>query len=364
MLPASNKGVGMNMGFPDVCLTPAGPAVVPIPYPNMAMNAMAAPFCPTILLTCMPALNMGSIIPMTLGMQPGVANPLYMQMGMYTMGNPTITLGCLPGVNLTCPTTGNGMNNALGAVLVPSVTNVFFARAGTASTGAQPLEALRELDRALSPGESAPAVEHAVLAGGVGYVAIRRFSSGVPSAVYHAVRELTGQGIGSLLLDLRGNPGGELGAFIHLAEDFLEPGSIVVTVTDVDGDAMVYTAREPGPIRLPVALLVDAGTASAAELFAGSLKANRRAVVVGARTYGKGVAQMVVASPQGGAVYGAVASFTLPDGSPVQGVGVDPDLPSPGGDLDAWRLLAAARLPGALCDAIVSITAASPGAGP
>ena len=44
MLPASNSGVGMNMGFPDVCVTPVGPVPVPIPYPNMAMNAMAVPF--------------------------------------------------------------------------------------------------------------------------------------------------------------------------------------------------------------------------------------------------------------------------------------------------------------------------------
>ena len=135
MLPASNKGAGMNLGFPDVCLTPAGPVPVPIPYPNMAMNAMAAPFCPTILLTCVPALNMGSIIPMTMGMQPGVANPLYMQMGMYTMGNPMILLQGLPAINLTCPTTGNAMNNAVGAVLVPSVTTVFFADASADAAG-------------------------------------------------------------------------------------------------------------------------------------------------------------------------------------------------------------------------------------
>src|ERR1700722_18601173 len=109
MLPASNKGVGMNMGFPDVCLTPAGPVPVPIPYPNMAMHAMAAPFVPTVLITSMPALNMGSIIPLTLGDQPGVANPLFMQMGMFTMGDPVVMISGLPGVTLTSPTSGNMM---------------------------------------------------------------------------------------------------------------------------------------------------------------------------------------------------------------------------------------------------------------
>ena len=70
-----------------------GPVPVPIPYPNMAMHAMAAPFCPTILVMMMPALNMGRLIPMTLGDQPGVANPLFMQMGAFTMGNPKVAPG-------------------------------------------------------------------------------------------------------------------------------------------------------------------------------------------------------------------------------------------------------------------------------
>src|SRR6185369_4154314 len=131
MLPAANKGVGMNIGFPDVCLTPAGPAVVPIPYPNMAMNAMAAPFVPTILLGFMPALNLGSTIPMTMGDEGGVAHPFFKQMGRYTMGNPKVLLQGLPAITLTSPTSGNNMNNPVGAVLVPSVTTVFFTCAAT-----------------------------------------------------------------------------------------------------------------------------------------------------------------------------------------------------------------------------------------
>ena len=65
MMPASNKGVGMSLGFPDVCTTPAAPSPVPIPYPNMAMNAMAVPFAPNVMISMMPGLNMSSRIPMT-----------------------------------------------------------------------------------------------------------------------------------------------------------------------------------------------------------------------------------------------------------------------------------------------------------
>lgn len=347
MLPASNKGVGMNMGFPDVCLTPAGPVPVPIPYPNMAMHAMAAPFCPTILLSCMPALNMGSIIPMTLGDQPGVANPLFMQMGAFTMGNPKIVLQCLPAINLTCPTTGNMMNNPVGAVLVPSVTNVFFTRA---------LRDPTEIERMLATPEGAgPAVEGALLPGGVGHLTLRSFPAGAPSAVYHALKGLGERGMGALILDLRGNPGGEMNAFLQLAGDFLEPGSEIVTMTDVDGDEIVHRARAPHPYAFPLAVLVDRGTASAA-VFAGCLKAHGRATVVGERTYGKGAAQTLVAAPGGGAVYGTVACFTLPDGSVVQGAGVEPDLPYPDGDVEAWKAAAAGRLPAALVDALASFT--------
>ena len=60
MMPASNQGVGENIGFPDVCNTPVGPATAPLPYPNMGSNSMAMPFCPTLLVSMMPAHNQGA----------------------------------------------------------------------------------------------------------------------------------------------------------------------------------------------------------------------------------------------------------------------------------------------------------------
>ena len=87
----------------------------------MAMHALAVPFCPTILLSMVPAINMGSMIPMTMGDDPGVANPMFMQMGTFTMGNPKVFLQGLPAITMTCATTGNNMNNAVGLVSVPSV---------------------------------------------------------------------------------------------------------------------------------------------------------------------------------------------------------------------------------------------------
>jgi carboxyl-terminal processing protease len=337
----------MNMGFPDVCLTPAGPAVVPIPYPNMAMNAMAVPFLPTILLTCMPALNMGSMIPMTMGDDAGVANPMFKQMGRYTMGNPTILLQGLPAVHLGCPTSGNNMNNPVGAVLVPSVTNVLFTLApggderekrpepADQAMGAEEVSALGQRVEALS---EAPIARVAMLDDRTGYIALRFFAARTAAGVHHAIRELSALGMERLILDLCDNPGGEASAFIDLAGDFVEPGAVIATLTDVDGDDVVYHAPPGEPHRLPLVILVNGGTASAAELFAGCLQAHGRAVIVGERTYGKGCAQAAVPALAGETVQGVVAQFTLSNGRSIQGKGVVPDLAAGKGALEeAWR---------------------------
>lgn len=359
MLPASNKGVGMNIGFPDVCNTIVGPATVPIPYPNFAMNAQAAPFSPIVKLTMMPALNMASKIPMTSGDEAGTAHPMVKQMGAYTMGNPVVYVEKLPAINLLCPTTGNNMNNPLGAVLVPSVTNVFFTLAPAAESPAVDvstadpfarevsLDDLEAIERRLggaSPGRAQ--VEVALAEGSVGYVRIPVFSAGVPAEVYMALKELEARGAGRLVIDLRDNPGGELTAALELAGDFLDQGRVLVTMRDTDGDETVYRARQASPSRVPLAILVNRGTASAAELFAGCLKSHGRAVIVGRPTYGKGVGQTIAPGPEGtGARSFTAASFTLAHGEAIQGVGVLPDIEAEDADeqlalaLDAVRVM-------------------------
>lgn len=158
----------------------------------------------------------------------------------------------------------------------------------------------------------------------------------------------------SLLVDLRGNGGGELDSFVRLAGDFLEDGALIVTLVDSDGDEVERRARQSRDYAFPVALLVDAGTASAAELFAGCLQVHGRGIVVGERTYGKGEAQTVVPRADGTVVYASVVTLALPGGRSVQGVGVEPDLPSARGDVEAWRAMAE-RLPRALQDALLHL---------
>lgn len=353
MLPASNRGVGMNIGFPDVCLTPAFPAPIPIPYPNFALNAQAAPFSVLVMITMVNALNMASKIPITFGDDPGTAHPMFKQMGAYTMGNPIVFIEKLPGITLLCPTTGNNMNNPIGAVLVPSAVNVLYTYrdpgAGEPGAGdphgrSLDQDELRALHASLQDG--APLFcRDALLPGGIGHLAILRFTAELPTAVYNQVQRLEAAGMRSLILDLRGCPGGELDAAVRLAGDFLERGAVIARTWDSDGDEIALEARSDDPYRFPLVVLIDGWTASAAELFAGAVQAHGRAILVGARTHGKGSAQAVLPALEGpGAGYVTVARCALPDGTEIQGRGVRPDLEVPGEDLPTGELAGDAQL--------------------
>jgi len=123
MMPGSNMGLGFNIGFPDVCLTPAAPSPVPIPYPNLGANAMSLPFCVNIFLSFLPALNMGEKPAMTNGDNAGVNHAMFMQPGGNNMGSVKVLYSGLPAEHLLNPTQGNNYNCSLDAKLVPSILN-------------------------------------------------------------------------------------------------------------------------------------------------------------------------------------------------------------------------------------------------
>jgi carboxyl-terminal processing protease len=335
MLPAANRGAGGNICAPDVCLTLVGIVPVPIPYVNVALNMQAATFSAIVKFTMMPALNLASIIAMSMGDEPGTLHWTIKGPGTFTMGNPVVFVEKMPAINLTCLAAGNRMNAPMGAALIPSATNVMLTYAGQPAQAEGAREGVREVSveevlALLSPLEDSgpsgcPAVESALLGGGLGYIAIRVFSSDVPSRVYTAMRELGAGGMRALLVDLRDNPGGEMTSFVELAGDFLPPGSVIVTMTDAEGDETVYRSSQEDPYPVPLVILVNRSTASAAELFAGCLQSHGRAVIVGEATYGKGTGQMVKALPGGGLAYATVARYALPNGDLVQGAGVRPD---------------------------------------
>jgi carboxyl-terminal processing protease len=148
------------------------------------------------------------------------------------------------------------------------------------------MEALAEVMRA-------PSVRAERLPANVARVTIPIFAPGVSTEVARALRGL-GDGLVALVLDLRGNPGGDLDAALTLAADFLPEGAVVAHVHEAGGHLRRVVATSTPRWDLPMTILVDRGTASAAELFVASMKASGRATVVGERTYGKTAAQRLV----------------------------------------------------------------------
>lgn len=163
---------------------------------------------------------------------------------------------------------------------------------------------------------------------GVGYVQLTGFQKNSTEELRAAIGGLERQGMRYLVLDLRGNPGGLLNVAVDIADLFLDSGVIVSTKGRASNQTAVYPARPGALWRMPVAVLVDRDSASASEILAGALKENRRAVVIGERSYGKGSVQSIYplrVAPAGLKL--TTAKFYSPKNRPYSEQGVEPDMP-------------------------------------
>ena len=163
---------------------------------------------------------------------------------------------------------------------------------------------------------------------GFGYVRVNSFQAATAADFVKAVDGLQKDApLRGLLIDLRSNPGGLLVGAVQIADELLDKGGIVST----KGRAMIGDSRfdaTPGD-RLkgaPVVLLVDAGSASAAEVLAGALHDNKRAKVVGSRTFGKGSVQTLLPLDNGDSVKLTTARYYTPSGHSIQALGIVPDV--------------------------------------
>lgn len=159
------------------------------------------------------------------------------------------------------------------------------------------------------------------LADGVRVVKIDSFAQGVAEQVANA---LAGDKSG-VLLDLRGNQGGLLEEAVGVASLFLDGGR-VVSYSERGGTAQFFEARRGGDITTPMVILVDALTASSAEIVAAALQERGRAVVVGQRTFGKGSVQEPFTISDGSQVKFTVGHYRTPSGRDIDGIGVEPDV--------------------------------------
>jgi carboxyl-terminal processing protease len=134
-----------------------------------------------------------------------------------------------------------------------------------------------------------------------------------------AFRGLKSQGMTSLVLDLRGNPGGILDQSVKIAEKFLPEGSVIVSQKGrFQADNRAWRSTNRSPETLPIVVLVDGDSASAAEVVAGALQDNDRAVIVGEKTFGKGLVQSVLDLPSGGGLTLTTGRYYTPSGRSLQ----------------------------------------------
>jgi carboxyl-terminal processing protease len=175
------------------------------------------------------------------------------------------------------------------------------------------------------------AVESKLLSNNVGYVKILNFQSNTSRDLQDAIHSLRAEGGGQLkglVLDLRNNPGGLLEQAIQVADTFLTQGTIVTTVGYSDRLREVKKAHpEEGDYPdLPLAVIVNKGSASASEIVAGAIKNLNRGVIVGGQTFGKGSVQVLYDFPDESALKLTIAQYLTPGDVSIQEVGITPDI--------------------------------------
>ena len=170
-------------------------------------------------------------------------------------------------------------------------------------------------------------VEAHPLKNNIGYLKLTQFSGNSAEEMRKAMDELAKKGpIKGWVIDLRDDPGGLLDQAIKITDEFVDAGTIVTTVGYANKQREEKRASPGGQGKLPVAVLVNGGSASASEIVAGALKNLDRAVVIGARTFGKGSVQVLYDNDDGSALKLTIAQYLTPGDVSIQSVGILPDV--------------------------------------
>jgi len=160
---------------------------------------------------------------------------------------------------------------------------------------------------------------------GTGYIKLNQFHTLSAQEMADSLNTLLGENnIQGLILDLRDNGGGEFQASITIASLFLENGQEVVSVADSYGNETVHQATGQS-VDIPLVVLVNGNSASASEILAGALQDNKRALLVGEQTFGKGLVQTIFQLPDGGALQLTTQKYFTPNGTDINKIGITPD---------------------------------------
>ncbi|WP_442497675.1 S41 family peptidase [Methylobacter sp. sgz302048] len=163
-----------------------------------------------------------------------------------------------------------------------------------------------------------------------GYVRISSFQSRTGESLKEAIADLkkeNASNLKGLVLDLRNNPGGVLNAAVEVSDAFIKSGLIVYTEGRIENSEMRFNASPDDIIEgAPIVVLINAGSASASEIVAGALQDQKRAVIIGEKSFGKGSVQTILPTSNGAAVKLTTARYYTPSGRSIQAEGIEPDI--------------------------------------
>lgn len=171
----------------------------------------------------------------------------------------------------------------------------------------------------------APTVEYSMLDGRIGYIQVTEFDSVTVNQFSEALYTVKNSAARGIILDLRGNPGGNLDAVVDMCNMILPEGMIVYT-EDKYGNREEYTSDGEHELELPLVVLVDMNSASAAEIMAGAIKDHGIGTLVGTTTFGKGIVQQIMSFRDGSAVKLTISAYYTPNGNNIHGIGIEPDV--------------------------------------
>ncbi len=171
-------------------------------------------------------------------------------------------------------------------------------------------------------------VKPRLLSDGIGYIKLSQFQESTANDLLSALNKLKKDGMTSLILDLRNDPGGLLNVAVDTAELFLPPKKLVVYIQNRGGEKIEYYTEKTNPYfeEIPMVVLVNQGSASASEIVAGALKDWNRAIIIGVQTFGKGSVQSVITLTDGSGLRLTTAKYYTPKGTSIHNVGITPDI--------------------------------------
>ncbi len=170
-----------------------------------------------------------------------------------------------------------------------------------------------------------PTVKYELLENDIAYITVTEFDDVTTSQFVDALAQMDLDDAKGLILDLRGNPGGNLSTVVEMCELILPEGMIVYT-EDKYGQRNEYKCDGKHEFELPLVVLIDGASASASEIMAGAIKDYELGTLVGTTTYGKGIVQKIFAYEDGSAAKITVSKYYTPNGYNIHGVGIEPDV--------------------------------------